>query len=128
MATLIAGEQWVPCDVPPEFQQFANAIVSGHGELPSPTATTTHNTNVKLENNDDSNNIINTMASTSTTSLASEKQIQVNSQLFYMVGGTLLTIKMLCEYLQCAHRIQVASQHVSRAVVDLLRVCIVNSC
>ncbi|KAI8049189.1 hypothetical protein BDF22DRAFT_699852 [Syncephalis plumigaleata] len=59
LATLIAGEQWVPCDVPPEFQQFADAIVSGHGELPTPT-TATHNsssssgsTNVKLESNEE---------------------------------------------------------------------------
>ncbi|KAI9592796.1 Vps54-like protein-domain-containing protein [Syncephalis fuscata] len=105
-ATLIAGEMWVACDVPPEFQQFADAIVSGHGELPTPTIAPTRT----LKRN-----------YIASSPPPSEKQIHVNSKAFYTVGGTLLIIKMLSEYLQCAHRIQVASHHVSRAVVDLLR-------
>jgi hypothetical protein len=108
LATIIAGETWIQCDVPQEFQSFADAIV--HGSIQPLTPSIIHS-KTEEQTSDTSSTTANKEAPISL------KQIVVHERSFYTVGAALLTLKILSEYLECAKRILMIADDIANASV-----------
>jgi vacuolar protein sorting-associated protein 54 len=127
LVTVIENEQWVAAEVPIDFQNIVNLIIraasdgldgfrdkfSGdpHEQSPlSPTYPAPHNV------------IRDGAGSNSATADASKKTLSIENHKFFVVGGTLVLLKTLGDYLRCMVNIPNLTQEVMNKIVELLNV------
>jgi vacuolar protein sorting-associated protein 54 len=103
-SSLIENEQWEFIEVPSDFQNIANRLIS------QGTAKEFTNGTHEPANGDSSD------------TRDSSKFLVINGQSYWMVGCSLLLIKTIEEYVQCVSNLQSIGADVMHKLIEMLKV------
>ena len=122
MATLIENDQWQPGVVPVDFQVIADLIVKCAMEDPveflenQPEADGNGLLSPQLHNEKGASNG------------ESKKYIAIEDRQYFVVGCSLLTVKMVADYLRCMINMPLFTTDVMNRLVELLKVFNSRTC
>ncbi|KAI8910410.1 Vps54-like protein-domain-containing protein [Gorgonomyces haynaldii] len=126
VAALIENEQWVPADIPVDFQHITNDLqlsvsraksVDEMEDSPAPS-----------DREDDSEVDLTSLAGASKPEQQSVqqdqrvmKQLVIDGSKYYVVGTVLLFLKSLTEYVKCAENLQSLGPEILNRVYEILK-------
>ncbi|CAO3641686.1 unnamed protein product [Cunninghamella blakesleeana] len=108
-AQLIENDQWVASEVPSDFQRIVDRICDG-----------TISSFVDNNNNKDENES-NEQYSSANIPEKTTKLLSINNQSYYVVGCTLLIIKLFEDYLRCVLNLKGMATDIMQKLLELLK-------
>ncbi|CAO3637188.1 unnamed protein product [Cunninghamella echinulata] len=122
-AQLIENDQWAASEVPSDFQRIVDRICDGTISSfvnNNNKSNNKNNNKTKSDNNDKGDNDSNDQKSANIPEKTT-KLLNINGQSYYVVGCTLLIIKLFEDYLRCVLNLKGMATDIMQKLLELLK-------